>query len=79
MWPQYFWWGGFWIFPLLMMIVMLVAVYLFIGRGAGGFCGRSDFHDGASNETPLDIAKKRYARGEIDKREFEELKKDLAG
>lgn len=79
MWPQYFWWGGFWIFPLLMMIVMLVAVYLFIGRGAGGFCGRSHFRDGSGSDTPLDIAKKRYAKGEIDKREFEDLKKDLSG
>ncbi|MEQ8236669.1 MAG: SHOCT domain-containing protein [Syntrophomonadaceae bacterium] len=28
-------------------------------------------------ETPLEIAQKRYARGEITKEQFEELKRDL--
>ena len=30
-----------------------------------------------SNETPLDIIKKRYAKGDISKEEFESLKRDI--
>ena len=30
-----------------------------------------------SNETPLEIAKKRYARGEITKEEYESIKHNL--
>ena len=30
-------------------------------------------------KTPLDIAKERYARGEITKEQFEQIKRDLVG
>ena len=80
MWTGNFWMGGMWIFPLVMLVVILLFIFLFFGR-----CGFSpswyyhyrDGHPSESKETPLEILKKRYARGEITKEEFEQIKKDI--
>lgn len=59
------------IMPIMMLIFFLVVVYFLFGRG-----GRS-LRDQKDGETALDILKKRYAKGEIQKEEFEAMKKDL--
>lgn len=56
---------------ILFLIVIGVVLYVVI-RGA-----QSSSTGGASGETPLDILKKRYAKGEITKDQFEQMKKDL--
>jgi putative membrane protein len=73
------WWGhgtGWWIFPLIMIVGMIIMFFLFFGRrgGRSSWCG---FGDQKDTETPLDILKKRYAKGEITKEEFDRIKKDL--
>lgn len=69
-----------WIFPLMMIAVMLVAIYLIFGQqelrlpweNFGRYqAGRNEL------ETPLEIARKRYARGEISREELEQIERDL--
>ncbi len=61
--------GGFWIFPLFGLIFMTIFL-LFLSRMLSGrdrwggpFCGPTHGDGGA--ESPADIARRRYARGEI--------------
>lgn len=69
-----FGWAGlasiFWV-VLLGLIIWAVVVLV---RGIG----QSNSSTASGTNSALDILKKRYARGEINKEEFEEKKKDLA-
>ncbi len=67
------WFGGiimiaFWI-AIIVGIVLLIR-WLIIST-------RTTSHGTGSGESALEILKKRYARGEINKEEFEEKKRDL--
>jgi len=78
--PEHFGWGGMWIFPVICIIVML---FFFMMFRRGGFKPpwgpNSDIHHSGStgSEAAIDILKKRYAKGEITKEEFDQMKKDL--
>lgn len=63
------WWGfGMMIFWVVVLIFITVIIVRFLSRD-------SNTHN--NQNTPLEIAKSRYAKGEINKKEFEQLKNDL--
>ncbi len=74
-WGNYGWgWGmgfGFgWLFMIIFWVFVVLCIVYFVRMIAGG--GKRE-----DKETAMDILKKRYAKGEITKEEFEKMKDDL--
>lgn len=65
-WPMMHYGGG--LMWLILVIVAAIAIYLIVQAQRGG----------STRETPLDILKKRYAKGEITKEEYDRLRRDLS-
>lgn len=68
------WWGGiimllFWVL-IIGGVVALVAWLLGLSKGSAPLIR-------GEGESPLEILKGRYAKGEITKEQFEEIKRDL--
>ncbi len=64
--------GFGWIFWLVILGVIIWAVVSLVNRPSG-----STEHGVSSGESARDILKKRYARGEISREEYQEMKSDL--
>lgn len=66
-----FGWGGMFMGLLFLIIIVLIIFFAVRAARGGNFTGQS------SLESPMEILKKRYAKGEITKDEFEKIRKDL--
>ncbi len=71
------WSGGFWIFPVVGMTFMLVIVFVFLRAVFGRPPGAGWWTEPRPPESALDIARRRYASGEISREAFEQIRKDL--
>ena len=67
------WWFGGWMMFLWIVIIGLIVWGIVALTRRGSTSTRDD-----RRESPLDIAKRRYAKGEITKEEFDRIRKDLS-
>ncbi|OGO23285.1 MAG: hypothetical protein A2144_12090 [Chloroflexi bacterium RBG_16_50_9] len=68
--------GGFWLMPIIMIVFWGLVIWGIVALVRGVSLPSNG---GSSNQTDsaLEILKRRYARGEITREEYEEKKKDL--
>lgn len=58
--------GGFmWLFWLILIVALIWVIMAGINGG------------GRQNKSPLELAQERYAKGEISREEFEQIRKDI--
>ncbi len=67
--------GGAWFMPIIMIVFWGLVIWGIVALIRG--LSRGDTGSSMQADSALEILKRRYARGEINKEEFEDKKKDL--
>jgi putative membrane protein len=67
-------WWGFGAFHMVGFWIVVICVLVFVLRGWRGGAGMPHCFPSAGHESALDVLQKRYARGEITQKEYEEMK-----
>jgi putative membrane protein len=74
-WGEFGWWG------MGLGFVFMILFWLLISLGIAALIrwlqAQSGSAQGTRGKTPLEIVQERYARGEIDRDEYEQKKRDL--
>ncbi|WP_308387988.1 SHOCT domain-containing protein [Acidithiobacillus sp. AMEEHan] len=81
MWVENGWgWGmpWMWLFPLFFLVLILVFLVFMMrgGMGGGPVCGGSH-KTPRTGETPREVLDRRYAKGEITREEYQQMREDL--
>lgn len=75
--------GLWWIFPLIMIVMMVLCFSMMRGRMGSMMCRPGSRSTGSHGEdaadSALDTLKKQFAQGEINKEEYEEKKRVITG
>jgi putative membrane protein len=74
-----YWGYGFGFFGLFWMLLVWAGIIWFIIWLVSRFSRNTGYDqpEKGVDKTPIDIVKERYAKGEISKKEFDDMRKDL--
>ena len=76
-----FGYGYWWIFPLIMIAMMVLCFFMMRGHAGSMMCGpgfrSKGSHGEGASDSVLNIINKRDHQGEVNKKEYEEKKRDV--
>lgn len=70
---------GAWLFPLLFIFLIGLALHMILKNNREKDSPFGKEGEKNSTESALNILNERYAKGEIDQEEYQQIKKDLLG